>query len=86
MTRANGNFDFLRRECVVGTALRVERTYVGGQFASGEGVTLDYSLKLAYALLSWIENLTFGGKIIGGGGSSNSATLKGWLSRSVGYN
>lgn len=26
---------------MVGTALRVERTYLGGQFASGDGVTLD---------------------------------------------
>lgn len=43
MTRAKGSFDFLRRECVVGTALRVERTYLGRQFAFGEGVTLDYS-------------------------------------------
>jgi hypothetical protein len=41
MTRANGNFDFLRSECVVGMALSVDRTYFGGQFASGEGVTLD---------------------------------------------
>ncbi len=40
MTSANGSFDFLRREFVVGTALRVERTYFGGQFAFGEGVTL----------------------------------------------
>lgn len=40
MTRAKGNLDFFRRECVVGTALRVERTYLGPQFASGEGVTL----------------------------------------------
>jgi hypothetical protein len=47
MTRANGSFDFLRRECVVGIALRVERTYFGGQFASGEGVTLDLRLVLA---------------------------------------
>jgi hypothetical protein len=47
MTRAKGSFDFLRRECVVGTALRVERTYFGGQFASGEGVTLDLRRALA---------------------------------------
>ncbi len=40
MTRAKGSFDFFRRECVVGTALRVDRTYFGGQFAYGEGVTL----------------------------------------------
>jgi hypothetical protein len=43
MTRAKGSFDFLRSECVVGTAFSVERTYFGGQFASGEGVTLDYT-------------------------------------------
>ena len=38
--RAKGSFDFLRRPFVVGTALRVERTYFGAQFASGEAVTL----------------------------------------------
>lgn len=43
MIKANGSFDFLRREWVVGTALSVDRTYLGGQFASGEGVTLDYN-------------------------------------------
>jgi hypothetical protein len=32
---------------VVGIALRVERTYFGGQFASGEGVTLDWDWVLA---------------------------------------
>lgn len=41
MTRAKGSFDFLRRECVVGTALRVDRTYLGGQLASSDGVQLD---------------------------------------------
>jgi hypothetical protein len=41
MTSAKGSFDFLRRECVVGTAFKVDRTNFGGQFASGEGVTLD---------------------------------------------
>jgi hypothetical protein len=50
MTRANGSFDFLRRECVVGTALRVDRTYFGGQFASREGVTLDCSHALVCTL------------------------------------
>lgn len=30
------------------------------------------------------KELTLGGRIMGGGGSSSSATLKGWLSRSVG--
>ena len=38
MTKANGSFDFLRRECVVGTALSVDLTYFGGQLASGEAV------------------------------------------------
>ena len=42
MTSANGSLDFLSNECVVGTALSVERTYFGEQLASGEGVTLDY--------------------------------------------
>ena len=41
MTRAKGSFDFLRRPFVVGIALRVDRTYLGGQLASGDGVTLD---------------------------------------------
>lgn len=44
MMRAKGSFDFLRRECVVGTALSVDRTYLGGQFACGEGVQLDCGL------------------------------------------
>ena len=39
---ANGIFDFLRSEAVVGIALRVDRTYFGGQLAKGEGVTDDY--------------------------------------------
>lgn len=41
MTRAKGSFDFLRSELVEGMAFNVERTYLGGQFALGEGVTLD---------------------------------------------
>jgi hypothetical protein len=41
MTSAKGSLDFLRSEWVVGTALRVDLTYFGGQFASGDGVTLD---------------------------------------------
>lgn len=44
MTRANGSFDFFRSELVVGTAFNVDRTYLGGQLASGEGVTLAYNL------------------------------------------
>lgn len=43
MTRAKGSFDFLSRECVVGTALKVDRMYLGGQLASSEGVQLDFS-------------------------------------------
>lgn len=46
MTSANGNRDFLRRELVVGTALRVDRTYFGGVFAYGEGVTLVFGGRL----------------------------------------
>jgi len=42
MTRAKGNRDFFRSECVVGTALSVDRTYFGGQLEWGDGVTLDY--------------------------------------------
>ena len=42
ITSANGSFDFFKSECVVGTALRVERTYFGGQLADGERVTLDF--------------------------------------------
>jgi len=47
MTRANGSLDFLSSECVVGMAFRVDRTYFGGQFASGDGVTLDCIAELA---------------------------------------
>lgn len=32
----------MRSEFVVGMALRVDRTYFGGQLAVSEGVTLDY--------------------------------------------
>ena len=42
MMSAKGSLDFLSSECVVGTAFRVDLTYFGGQFACGEGVTLDY--------------------------------------------
>ena len=42
MTSAKGNLDFLSSECVVGTVFNVERTYLGEQLASGEGVTLDF--------------------------------------------
>ena len=38
MTNANGSFDFLSRECVCGMQFNVLRTYLGGQFANGEGV------------------------------------------------
>jgi hypothetical protein len=50
MTSAKGSLDFLRRECVVGTAFRVDRTYLGGQFASGEGVALAYNLNISFFL------------------------------------
>ena len=40
MTRANGSFDFFSKEFVVGMAFSVDRTYLAGQLASGEGVTL----------------------------------------------
>jgi hypothetical protein len=53
--RANGNFDFLSSECVVGMAFRVDRTYFGGQFASEDGVTLDYNEELA--LVSHIQTI-----------------------------
>lgn len=46
ITSANGRRDFLRRECVVGTQFNVERTYFGGQFACGEGVTLVFGGRL----------------------------------------
>jgi len=42
MMSANGNFDFFRSELLVGTAFNVDRTYLGGQLACGDGVTLDY--------------------------------------------
>jgi hypothetical protein len=77
MTRANGSFDFLSNECVVGMAFSVDRTYLGGQFASGDGVTLDCNIEINTSLSDVYHTLTFGGKMMGGGGSSNSATLKG---------
>jgi hypothetical protein len=41
MMSAKGNFDFFRREEVVGIAFSVDRTYLGGQLECGEGVTDD---------------------------------------------
>lgn len=41
MYNAKGNRDFFSSEYVVGTALSVERTYLGGQLACSDGVTLD---------------------------------------------
>ena len=67
---------------VVGTAFRVERTNFGGQLASGEGVTLDCRKINKYFLVQATRR-TFGGRIIDGGAESISATLKGWLMRSV---
>lgn len=85
MTRAKGSFDFLRREWVVGTAFRVDRTYLGGQFASSDGVQLDCGRISHHWNASWARHeLTFAGRVIGGGGRSSSETLKGWLRRSVG--
>lgn len=43
ITSANGSFDFFKSECVVGTVFKVERMNLGGQLASGEGVTEDYN-------------------------------------------
>lgn len=40
MTSAKGSLLFFSSECVVGTAFSVDRTYLGRQLASGEGVTL----------------------------------------------
>lgn len=57
ITRANGSFDFLSRECVVGTALRVDRMYLGGQLAVGDWVTLDYIV--TYTAVSF-TNLALG--------------------------
>ena len=36
---------------MVGTALIVDRTYFGGQLASGDGVTLDYKI-VSYTIVS----------------------------------
>lgn len=49
MISANGSLDFLSSELVVGTAFRVDRTYLGGQLASGDGVTLDCLLSACRA-------------------------------------
>lgn len=85
MTRANGSFDFFNSEWVVGIAFSVDRTYLGGQFESGDEVTLDYQGS-AKSIYSRLQILTLGGRMIGGGGRSSSATLKGELRRSMGYN
>lgn len=75
MTRAKGSFDFFNSELVVGTALSVERTYLGGQLASGEGVTLDWRfVSLVCRRHKHRSQLTFGGKMMGGGGRSRSET------------
>jgi hypothetical protein len=49
MTSAKGRRDFLSKEWVVGTAFNVDRTYLGGQLASREGVTLVYISQLRIA-------------------------------------
>ena len=46
MMSAKGSLLFFSSECVVGTAFNVDRTYLGAQFASGEGVTLVYNEQL----------------------------------------
>lgn len=76
MTKAKGNFDFLSSECVVGTALSVERTYFGGQLECGDGVTLDYNVSVLVHFQKLLR-LTFGGRIMGGGSASSSATFRG---------
>lgn len=40
MTSAKGSLDFFSRECVVGTAFKVDLMYFGSQLAYGDGVTL----------------------------------------------
>ena len=57
MTSAKGNFDFFRRECVVGTAFSVDRTYFGGQLAVGEGVTLDLKFVNSLNRYTWDDCL-----------------------------
>jgi hypothetical protein len=54
---------------VVGIAFKVDRTYFGGQFASGEGVTLVYASQFTCSETEvHIDTLTFGGNMAGGGG------------------
>lgn len=55
MTRAKGSLDFFNKECVVGTALRVDRTYLGGQFACGDWVTLALGRLLAWRAVRQTE-------------------------------
>lgn len=52
----------------MGTALSVDLTYFGGQFANGDGVTLVWRELLELLLAGNSGELTFGGRIIGGGG------------------
>lgn len=40
MIRASGRRDFFNSEWVVGMVFKVDRTYLGGQLANSEGVTL----------------------------------------------
>lgn len=76
MTSAKGSLDFLSNECVVGTALSVERTYLGEQLASGEGVTLDYLLSAVIDLSREHSIVTLGGRLICGGGRLSSETSR----------
>ena len=84
MTSAKGSLDFFKRLYVVGTVLRVERIYFGGQFASGDGVTLDYTDQPKLRVGCECQRLTFGGRMIRGGGRSSSETLSGEFMMSVG--
>jgi hypothetical protein len=48
--RAKGSFDFLRVEYVCGMQFNVDRTYLGGQLAYGEGVAaVCHHVSLGYA-------------------------------------
>lgn len=76
MMSAKGSFDFFNKECVVGTAFSVDRTYFAGQLAAEDGVALAYET-VSHTLQGVSHLLTLGGSTIGGGGKSSSATLNG---------
>jgi hypothetical protein len=90
MMSAKGNFDRFNKLFVAGTAFMVERIYCGGQFAFGLGVKAAYSRSFNQLLPLGLRTTahrdrkrTLGGKMISGGGRSNSATLKGWCIKST---